>query len=396
MCIMKKILALIVVLFGFFWAISFAQDYIFFYGNWCPHCENVEKFFEKNDVYKKFDIQRKEIYFNRENLKDLNFYLDKLKISSDQIGIPFLVIDSWSDCSYLNWDQPIIDFFQKKIDSLSVVCEHWESCDQVSCTHQECTNAICDKQVPWKVSNWSWWVSSNIFSPEIKEKLSFFAIMLPAAISDSINPCAFAVMLLLLSAILSKHKSRKKTLLAWWMFALAVFLSYLAMGIWLFSALAWSSNTFVLKLVVWILWILVWLANLKDFFWYGKLFVMEVPFSRRPKMANMIDKVTSPWWAFAVGLLVSLFLLPCSSGPYFTILWYLSSESKSLTNRGYIYLIVYNLLFVLPMVIIAGLVWFGYSTVDKLAKIKHQNTKLIHLIVGLLMLGLGIYVLTTI
>jgi hypothetical protein len=48
------------------------------------------------------------------------------------------------------------------------------------------------------------------------------------------------------------------------------------------------------------------------------------------------------------------------------------------------------------MLIIAGLVGFGYSTVDKLAKIKHQNTKLIHLIVGLLMLGLGIYVLTTI
>ena len=47
------------------------------------------------------------------------------------------------------------------------------------------------------------------------------------------------------------------------------------------------------------------------------------------------------------------------------------------------------------MVIIAGLVGFGYSTVDKLAKLKHQNTKLIHLIVGLLMLGLGIYVLAT-
>jgi cadmium resistance protein CadD (predicted permease) len=45
------------------------------------------------------------------------------------------------------------------------------------------------------------------------------------------------------------------------------------------------------------------------------------------------------------------------------------------------------------MMIVVILVSFGYSTVDKLAKIKHMNTKLIHLIVGLLMVGLGIYVL---
>jgi hypothetical protein len=47
------------------------------------------------------------------------------------------------------------------------------------------------------------------------------------------------------------------------------------------------------------------------------------------------------------------------------------------------------------MFIIAFLVGFGYASVDKLAQIKHEKTKLIHLIVGLLMLGLGTYVLLT-
>jgi len=46
------------------------------------------------------------------------------------------------------------------------------------------------------------------------ERWKFFAIMMPAALSDSINPCAFAVMLLLLSTILSRHQSRRKTLLS--------------------------------------------------------------------------------------------------------------------------------------------------------------------------------------
>lgn len=394
--VMKYITKIIIWIFIFLWlslSFNFAQEYIFFYGNGCTHCAKVEKFFKENDVKKYFSIQEKEVYFNRNNLKEFADYAKKLNISSDQMWVPFLVIN-WSggECTSLAWDASIIKYFQDKLDAVSnKTCTHsW--CNLVSCNHEDCTDKNCQKQ--WTIVSTSTWSSDTVVSLT-RQRLWFFWIMLPAALSDSINPCAFAVMLLLLTAILSRHQSRKKTLLAWALFALAVFLSYLAMGVWLFSALASANNTFILKLIVWILWILVWLANLKDYFRYGKWFVMEVPMARRPKMQDIIYGVSSPWWAFVVWILVSLFLLPCSSGPYFTILWYLSSQSKELTNWWYFYLIVYNFIFVLPMLIIAGLVGFGYSTVDKLAKIKHTNTKLIHLIVGLLMLGLWIYVLTT-
>lgn len=58
------------------------------------------------------------------------------------------------------------------------------------------------------------------------EYLGFFAVMAPAALADSINPCAFAVMLLLLTTILTKTEDKKKTLLAGLLFSLAVFLTY--------------------------------------------------------------------------------------------------------------------------------------------------------------------------
>ena len=79
---------------------------------------------------------------------------------------------------------------------------------------------------------------------------TFFAIMLPAAFADSINPCAVAVMLLLLSSILTKTKSKRKAIISGFVFALAVFLSYFAMGLGLFSALATATNTFVIKIIV--------------------------------------------------------------------------------------------------------------------------------------------------
>ncbi|MCF7835320.1 cytochrome c biogenesis protein [Candidatus Gracilibacteria bacterium] len=361
---------------------AFAQDYILFYGNGCPHCAKVENFFDDNKVSEKFDLVSKEIYFNKNNLVELQGYLEKLNLDSNQIGVPFLVINSENECSYINGDGAIIDFFDEK---LKLSCSH-SGC-QGQCNQESCPGLKCESTTLADTEN----------KPDISDvsRWKFFGVMLPAALSDSINPCAFAVMLLLISSILVKTKNKRKALFAGGLFVLAVFISYFSMGLGLFTALATSTNTYVIKLIVGILGIVVGLANLKDFFWYGKGFVMEVPFAWRPKMASLLEKVTSPWGAFIVGFIVSLFLLPCTSGPYFTILGYLASESQNINTWGYIYLLVYNTIFILPMIIIALLVGLGFKSAEELAAIKKKNTKLIHLIVGFIMLGLGIYVLLT-
>lgn len=419
---MKKVIFwfMLVMLFGI-WFNVFAQDYILFYGNGCPHCAKVERFAKENWLSQKFDFVFKEVYFNKNNLLELQWYLDKLNLDSSQIGVPFLVINNENECSYINWSTPIIDFFQKKLDMFVVSQDENVECNVENCAWLQCEwHTLEDIQ---NITNWSipvsksieddqdllWgsltWdqdnlsgelISWSIWSSEKKSefnKWKFFGIMLPAALADSINPCEFAVMLLLVSTILVKTKSRRRALFSWWLFILAVFMSYFAMWLWLFSALANAQNTSLIKIIVWILGIVVWLANLKDFFWYGKWFIMEVPLAWRPKMVSLIEKITSPGWAFVVGVIVSLFLLPCTSGPYFTILWYLASESKQLHTWGYIYLFVYNIIFVLPMIVIALLVGLGFKSAEELAAIKKKNVKLIHLIVWLLMLGLWIYVL---
>lgn len=247
-----------------------------------------------------------------------------------------------------------------------------------------------------------WWVDNvMVWGDEFRnneptpfvERMKFFLILVPAAISDSINPCAFAVMLLLLSAILSKYKSNSKVFLAWFLFTLAVFISYLAMWIGLYEALATTDITYRLKVTVGWLGVLIWLLNLKDYFWYGKWFVMEVPISWRPKMHYLVSKVTSPWWAFIVWFLISLFLLPCTSWPYITVLWYMASESNTINLWWYIYLIIYNIIFILPMLIITFIVWFGFKTVNELAKLRKANIQNLHLIVWVLMLWLWVYIL---
>jgi hypothetical protein len=75
MNIFKKIFAISIVLgilyFVLGTACAYAQDYILFYGNGCPHCKKVEDFMKANKVTQRLDIVQKEVFFNKTNLKEL-------------------------------------------------------------------------------------------------------------------------------------------------------------------------------------------------------------------------------------------------------------------------------------------------------------------------------------
>lgn len=238
----------------------------------------------------------------------------------------------------------------------------------------------------WPIQLWTNW-EYTIF-----DRLKFFLILIPAAIWDSINPCEFAVMFILLQSVLKAQQSKRKVVLVWLSFILAIFLSYLAIWLGLYKALASATNTNIVKLIAWVLWIIIWLANLKDYFWYWKYFKMEVPDSWRPNMKKFINKITSPIWAFFIWILISLFLLPCTSGPYITVLWYLSAESSTINNWWYIYLIIYNIIFIIPMFIILFLVISGSRDLGELKEIKELNVEKMHLITWVIMLLLWAYI----
>lgn len=114
---------------------------------------------------------------------------------------------------------------------------------------------------------------------------------------------------------------------------------------------------------------------------------MEMPDSLKLLSRKWLKKVTSPSGAFFVGILISLFLLPCTGGPYLTILSYLSSESETITQvMGYLYLAIYNLIFIIPFLAITCIVYFGIKDVSELKEYREYYTREIHLLVGILML----------
>lgn len=369
------------ILLWVFWR-SFAAKYIYFYGDGCPHCEHIKEYFKENNLEKTLDIHKKEVWKNKANSIVFAEYAKSLWLQAHEIGVPFMVImKDTGTLDYKIWDTPII--------------EHLE--------------AVLAGTVDWEnptttMPSEEWYPTPDTpNTTDTKSKISLFITLLTTSLADSINPCVFAVMLLLLSTILGRSKSRKKAVFAGLMFVLAIFLGYTLLGkllLWLLTTvgLDGSGTGYWIQMTVGILWILIGLANLKDYFFPDLFPPMEVPISRRPKMQKIVKGVLSPWGAFGIGIILTAFLLPCTAGPYVTFTMHLSSYPDIMNSSWayYLYLIIYNIIFIIPMLLIVLVIGLGFKSVEELWILRKKYRTIIHLIVGLLMLGLWIYILLNI
>jgi cytochrome c biogenesis protein CcdA/glutaredoxin len=332
----------------------------FFYGKGCPHCASGLKFLDSlESKYSSLKIEKHETYFNQ---TERELFEEMTSAFGERIeGVPTTFVDN----------KIIVGFSDSIANSIE---EEIKNCIEKGCENP--IDKIKDNETMKLIGD-----KTTAF-----EKLTIPAVV-SAAIVDAINPCAFAVLIILVSTILISS-DRKKALLAGLAFSLSIFISYFLMGIGLYSAIQASGLSHNFYLVVAILAIFIGIFNLKDYLWYGKFFVMEVPKSWRPKMKSLIGGITSVPGAFAMGFVISLFLLPCTSGPYIVILGLLAKA----TTKSYalILLVFYNLIFILPMILITLAIFFGLTTTKKAERLRKKKLKILHLIAGIIILCLGI------
>ena len=350
--------------------------YTIYVGDGCPHCANVEAYVEKNDLTKIFPIVFKEVYNNRENAKEFNEVADKIGAPLNKRGVPFMVYGK----EYWIGDTPIISVLDDKYEIWKL---NKDTQSTVSNPNENNDNNPDVSTDPSKDS------SANSSKNAVKEAGVTIPILIGAALVDSVNPCEFAILIILLSTIMA-NSNKRRALYAGLAFAAAIFISYFAMGLGLYKAIATVGVSTLFMTIIGIIAILLGLFNLKDFFFYGKGFLMEVPLSWRPKMKAIIRGVTSPLGAFAIGFLISLFLLPCTGGPYIVILGLLGA--KETFWNAVQYLLLYNIVFVLPMIAITIAVYKGFST-EKAETIRQKRLRVLHLIAGAILVVMGIVIL---
>lgn len=83
--------------------------YLYFWGDGCPHCTNVAKFLETWEGKDKIDLQKYEVWNNRDNAKLMAEKTKVCNLKQSEMGVPTLVTP---DGKCLIGDQPIIDLFK--------------------------------------------------------------------------------------------------------------------------------------------------------------------------------------------------------------------------------------------------------------------------------------------
>ncbi len=221
--------------------------------------------------------------------------------------------------------------------------------------------------------------SNNIALPTL-------TIVITTALVDSINPCAIGVLVLLIGTLLALSKNKHKMLLTGIIYILAVYITYLLAGVGLLLFLQRFNLAEPIGITVGILVMILGIIEIKDFFWYGKGFSLAIPYKRSLQIKEKIKKV-SIFGAIGLGIFVAAVELPCTGGPYLAITALLSKIGFN--PKVLLYLILYNFIFVLPLIIILLLAYVGLST-KKLEHWRKKNRKWMRLMTGLVMLALGI------
>lgn len=220
--------------------------------------------------------------------------------------------------------------------------------------------------------------------------LSLPALTLVLAGLDAFNPCAFFVLLFLLS-MMAHQKSRTRMLVIGGVFVAISGLMYFAfMAAWLnvfqlFGHLAWVT------LAAGALAVFVGAVNVKDFFAFEKGLTLSIPESKKPDIFRRTRGILAAEHLPAMiaatiflAIAANFYELLCTAGFPMVYTRLLTLADLSPTAR-YAYLAAYNLIYVVPLALIVA-VFAGTLGARKLSE---REGRLLKLLSGVMMLELG-------
>ncbi|MBI1978691.1 MAG: hypothetical protein HYS62_01360 [Candidatus Aenigmarchaeota archaeon] len=220
----------------------------------------------------------------------------------------------------------------------------------------------------------------------VEAGLPALGIVMATALVDSINPCAIGVLLLLLSTFLIMRQTKRKMFIFGLAYIGAVFTTYLLAGLGLMTFLSQIPLVVAAYISVAVASVLTLagLVEIKDFLWYGKGFSLSIAPSMAKKISEYSTKITFPSLLF-LGAFVAAIELPCTGGPYLAIILLLSQHFDF---TAFSLLVLYNLIFVLPLIVILIIFLIG-ARITSIKIWKQKYRAHMRLFTGLLLIGLS-------
>ncbi len=243
-----------------------------------------------------------------------------------------------------------------------------------------------------------------IVAPPSSFSLVYFVLL---GFVDGVNPCAIAMLLLFIS-LLGFTKKKNVLVPVALTFISAIFISYFLFGTILYQYLyQLRFLSFLVKTIPWIIITIsgvLFLLNFYDFvvslLQKYNLIKNQLPkgiqkFNRRlmEKFTQKMDEGSKMIYVitFFIGIVISFTEFLCTGQAYLTAILHLIHFTENI-GRGLLLLVIYNLIFVLPLIIITGIAYKTQS-IQSISIFMREKLHWIKLFNALVFLAILIYYL---
>lgn len=206
-----------------------------------------------------------------------------------------------------------------------------------------------------------------------------------AALIDSVNPCAFSILFLSIAFLFSLNKSRNQVILFGSLYVFGIFTVYTLIGLGILQTLNVFNIPHVMSKLGAIIIIIFGIISLLSEYFPNFPIKLKIPNIAHKKLAKVMEKSSYPA-AFFLGMLVGIFEFPCTGGPYLMILGLLHDTATKFI--GFAYLVIYNFIFVLPLLVILYIA-INRQVLETVNKVRKMETKKARLGIALAMIALG-------
>jgi cytochrome c biogenesis protein CcdA len=230
-----------------------------------------------------------------------------------------------------------------------------------------------------------------------------FLTVLLAGLADGFNPCAFSIIIVLAGILAVGGRKRRARMLGGWAFCTASFLTYMAMGLGLMRVIRALESLRIIHDVIMVLLsislFVLAILSVRDAFRYRKEKVPSAITLQLPdKVKRLIRVVAETSWSgpavvvtgFGCGFLVTVLDSLCTGQIYVPVLALISREVEAW--RSFILLVVYNLAFIAPLIVIFILAAKGADS-ERMSRWSKRNVFPSKIAMGFVFAILGVLVL---
>ena len=345
----------------------------FFWSEKCPHCLKARPdIMAMANEYPWLKLHSLELMHSPENVQ--TFIYMATKLSGDTQSVPTFMF-----CGNL------ISGYESKQSTGQSLRNYLQAC------YQFARNSYPDNETRFLLDkNELTSVNIPVLGNVSSDNYSLPVLTILIAAMDAFNPCAFFVLLFLLSMMVHARSRKKMAIIG----GIFVFFSgaiyFMFMAAWLNLFIYLGELRFITS-VAGAIAVVIALINIKDYFWFKKVISLSISDEKKPKLFDRIryllrldSTVTIIIATIILAVVANSYELLCTAGFPMVYTRILTLATLS-TESYYLYLLLYNLIYVLPLLFIVTVFTIKVGA----RKLSEQEGMILKLLSGVMMLMLG-------